>query len=142
MAKFNHTYHEAVSMLQPGDEHSFYVHKKFVKFSKNSLGVLENKTKFRWALVWMTTSKFFDRLIICLIMLNSLFLAIKDYTDEDNVTSINQFVEQSEPFFTYIFLFECVSKILAQGWFLGKNSYLDDSWNWLDFIVVVSSLLQ
>ena len=51
-------------------------------------------------------------------------------------------MEQSEPFFTYIFLFECVSKILAQGWFLGKNSYLDDSWNWLDFIVVVSSLLQ
>ena len=99
--------------LPPGDEHSFWVHDRLVRFSKNSLGVLENKTKFRWSLVWLTTSKAFDRFIITLIMLNSLFLAIKDYTDVDNKTEINQFVEQAEPFFTYIFVFECVSKILA-----------------------------
>ena len=76
-------------MLPPGDEHSFWVHNKYVKFSKNSLGFLENKTKFRWSLVWMTSSKAFDRFLISLIMLNSLFLAIKDYTDVDNETDIN-----------------------------------------------------
>jgi len=74
-------------------------------------------------------------------MLNSFFLAIKDYTDVNNETKVNIFVERMEPFFTYIFLFECVSKILAMG-FVGPNTYLDDNWNWLDFIVVVSSLLQ
>lgn len=30
---------------------------------------------------------------------------------------------------------------MAQGFILGRNSYLSDSWNWLDFIVVVTSLL-
>jgi hypothetical protein len=89
MARFNYVYHESLQKLTPGDENSFFVHNKYVKFSKNSLGVLENKTKFRWSLVWLTTSKGFDRMIIFLIMLNSLFLAIKDYTDVENKTDIN-----------------------------------------------------
>ena len=89
IARFNHNYQEAIMKLPPGDEHSFWVHDRLVRFSKNSLGVLENKTKFRWSLVWLTTSKAFDRFIITLIMLNSLFLAIKDYTDVDNKTEIN-----------------------------------------------------
>jgi hypothetical protein len=77
-----------------------------------------------------------------LILLNSLFLGIKDYTDVDNLTPINQFVEGAEPFFIYIFLFECLAKIMAMGFILGNGSYLSDSWNWLDFIVVVTSLLN
>jgi len=140
ITKFNATYEDAISRIK--DEHSFYVHGKFVRFSKNSLGVLENKTKLRWILAWLVTSKRFEQFIILVIMVNSVFLGIKDYTDVLNVTPINQFVEASEPYFMYIFLAECVVKILAMGWILGKNSYLDDAFNWLDFIVVVSSLLN
>jgi len=139
-AKLHATYLDAISRVK--DEHTFYVHGKFVRFSKMSLGILDNKTKLRWCLAWIITSKKFEYFIIFLIMVNSVFLGIKDYTDIDNVTPINQFVEMAEPFFTYIFLMESVFKILAMGWFLGNNSYLDDSWNWLDFIVVVTSLLQ
>jgi len=140
MARFNAEYHDSISRIK--DEKSFYVHKKIVRFSKNSLGILDNRSKMRWALVWLITSKQFEYLIISMIMINSVFLGIKDYTDVDNVTPINQFVEMMEPFFTYLFLFECTSKILGMGWFMGSNSYLNDSWNWLDFIVVVTSLLQ
>ena len=95
------------------DEHSFFVHNKYVRFSKNSLGILNNKTKLRFILVWICTSKWFEYLIISMILLNSLFLGIKDYTDKENVSEINQFVESIEPFFTYIFLMECMTKILA-----------------------------
>ena len=137
--KFNKTYQE--SILKVKDTRSFYVHGKYVRYSKISLGLLDNRTKFRWALVWLVTSKQFETFIISLIMINSIFLAIKDYTDVENLTPINKFVESAEPFFTYIFLCESVAKIIAFGWFLGNNTYLSDSWNWLDFIVVVTSLL-
>jgi len=39
------------------------------------------------------------------------------------------------------FLIECCLKILGMGFILDSGSYLRDSWNWLDFVVVISSLL-
>lgn len=124
------------------DQSSFCVHGKTFKFSKMSLGLFDNKSKTRIFFVWLVTSKWFESFIIFLILLNSLFLGIKDYNDFDNLTSFNQFVEKSEPVFTYIFLFECISKIIAQGFLLDNNTYLSDSWNLLDFFVVVTSLLD
>lgn len=32
-------------------------------------------------------------------------------------------------------------KVIGMGFFLDEGSYLRDAWNWLDFIVVLSSLL-
>lgn len=75
-------------------------------------------------------------------MINSLSLGIKVYTDPDNETLTNQWIEYFDPYFTVAFFFECAFKILAQGLFLGKGAYLRDPFNWLDFIVVVSSLLE
>lgn len=93
-------------------------------------------------LVWLTTHTVFDAFIVILIMGNSVLLGIKDYKDKDNKTMRNQVVEFSQPFFTWIFFVECVARIIAQGWILGNDSYLTDGWNWLDFIVVVTSLME
>jgi hypothetical protein len=41
----------------------------------------------------------------------------------------------------FVFLGECISKVLAMGLILGNKCYLRDAWNWLDFMVVVTSLL-
>ena len=43
--------------------------------------------------------------------------------------------------FNIVFLIECVVKIIALGFIMGPNAYLKESWNILDFIVVVSSLI-
>jgi hypothetical protein len=51
-------------------------------------------------------------------------------------------VEKSEIYFILIFLFEAIARILAMGFIIGKGSYLRNQWNWLDFIVVVTSLLN
>ena len=40
-----------------------------------------------------------------------------------------------------LFTLECMLKIIGMGFICGTNAYLKDAWNWLDFIVVVSSLL-
>lgn len=124
------------------DDCTFFVHGKQVRFAKRSLGMLDNKNRIRIFLVWLITSKWFENMIISLILINSLFLGIKDYTDKENVTPINIFVESLEPFFMYIFLGESVAKILAMGFILGNKSYMSDAWNWLDFTVVVTSLLN
>jgi hypothetical protein len=36
---------------------------------------------------------------------------------------------------------ECVLKVTGMGFCYDTGSYLDDTWNWLDFLVVISSLL-
>ena len=138
-AQFNMMYEESVYKVR--DENSFYVNGRHLRFSKNSLAVFDNKQKLRYAMVVLTTSKVFDRCVLGLILLNSLFLGIKDYTDVNNTTKVNKYIEDLEPIFTYSFLFECMTKIVAQGFMSGKNSYLSDAWNWLDFTVVVASFL-
>lgn len=76
-----------------------------------------------------------------LILVNALLLGIKDYTDPNNETQRNQTLDRFEPIFTWSFLVEFILKVIGMGFFLDDGSYLRDAWNWLDFIVVVSSLL-
>lgn len=124
------------------DEGTFFVRGKIYKFSKSAIGILDNKVKLRFAMVYIVTSKIFEHVVMLLIVLNSILLGVKDYTDWDNVTPMNQFVENLEPFFFYCFIIECACKILAMGLLFGHNAYLTEPWNWLDFIVVVTSLLE
>ena len=124
------------------DEFSFFVHGRKYKFSKNSLGFLSNKSRFRILLVWIVTSPWFDKIILILIIGNSICLGAKDYLDPENLTDWNKNIDMLDPYFTVAFCVECVLKILAMGFFMGKGAYLKDVWNWLDFIVVVSSVLE
>jgi hypothetical protein len=80
-------YEDRIQLIK--DDCTFFVHGKHVKFSKRSLGMLDNKNRIRIVLVWLITSKWFENFIISLILINSLFLGIKDYTDKENVTPIN-----------------------------------------------------
>ena len=50
---------------------------------------MTNRTPVRYFLVWIATWKWFDRIVLLLIVLNSIGLGMKDYTDPDNLTSIN-----------------------------------------------------
>lgn len=50
-------------------------------------------------------------------------------------------VEKSENIYTALFATEATLKIIGMGFALGSNSYMRDAWNWLDFFVVLSSLL-
>jgi len=90
-------------------------------------------------MVKIITHKFFDRFIIFLIALNSIMLGIRDYTNDD--APVNLLVDGSDQVFVIFFALECISKIMGMGFIVDPGSYLRDAWNWLDFIVVVSSLL-
>lgn len=113
-----------------------------VKFGKNALGIFENKNKFRWAFAWLATSKYLERFIIFIIIINSILMGIKDYKDKEDSSPVNSFIALTEPYFTGIFTAESFIRIVAMGFFMGNNTYLSDGWNWLDFIVVITSLLN
>ncbi|CAI2378686.1 unnamed protein product [Moneuplotes crassus] len=84
----------------------------------------------------------FDWFIIFLIIVNSLMLGMMDYTDKENTSWRNKIVDRSEPIFMVLFTLECIIKIIAMGFVGGKSTYMRDPWNWLDFLVVITSLLN
>ena len=44
--------------------------------------------------------------------------------------------------FTILFTVEMVLKILSMGFVIHKNAYLRDVWNWLDFVVVITGIME
>lgn len=68
-------------------------------------------------------------------------LGIRDYTPENVDSQINKIVDSSDQIFVMCFTIECFLKICGMGFCLDQGSYLRDAWNWLDFVVVISSLL-
>lgn len=74
--------------------------------------------------------------------MNSIILGINDYNEKNERTWRNELNDICEPVFTALFTLEFVMKVIAYGFILGKYTYLKDAWNWVDFIVVLTSLLS
>jgi Ion transport protein len=85
----------------------------------------------------------FERLILALILINSVLLATRDLSFRVNNpipywrTSL-QFI--ADAIFTLLFTVELLLKVIAQGLVLEKGTYLRDVWNVMDFVVVVTGL--
>lgn len=83
----------------------------------------------------------FERIILCLVIANSILLGIYDYTYHPAPNKIkplvNVIVEYAEILFTLIYFFEMVVKMVALGILEGKDCYLRLGWNVIDFSVVV-----
>jgi len=60
----------------------------------------------------------------------------------NTITIILQIDDRFDNFFLIIYTIEMGLKISALGFIFNSNSYLKSNWNKLDFIIVVSSLLQ
>lgn len=118
---------------------------------------LSRKNVLRKWCIRVASHKYFEIVIVIAIIANSIILGLSDFTvvDSDlNPASSglkyengvmvsahsyrNRLLELSEIPFTIIFTTECVIKVVAMGFISGKGSYLRDSWNLLDFIVVLS----
>ena len=100
----------------------------------------------------------FDNIILLAIFLNSILLALTDYstlrldvaTSDDRYglpdtragkSFRNSLQEALDPVFTYIFIAECAVKLISMGFWSHKNSYLRDNWNCLDFLIVLTSIV-
>mmetsp|Transcript_19618 Transcript_19618/g.30230 ORF Transcript_19618/g.30230 Transcript_19618/m.30230 type:complete len:366 (+) Transcript_19618:368-1465(+) len=80
----------------------------------------------------VAVNPWFDRFILFVIMANCVFLAL-----DNEVSSITEQMEKIDLIFLIIYTMEMVMKIIAMGFFMRAHSYLRDSWNILDFVVVI-----
>ncbi|KAF0698592.1 hypothetical protein As57867_010746, partial [Aphanomyces stellatus] len=90
--------------------------------------------------------RWFDRFIVAVVIFNTVILGLTDYTDAwkegpNGTIWINRFIEKCNGISFYIFLVECVLKIVAMGLWTSPHAYLREGWNRLDFIIVLSGIL-
>jgi len=94
-------------------------------------------------------AKLFEAVIMTLIIISSITLVIDNpLSDPDSSTII--FVGYLDNCFTVLFTLEAATKIIAMGFLFNNPTlqkkritpYIRNPWNILDFIVVVSSLID
>uniref|UniRef100_A0A8D8VKH5 Voltage-dependent L-type calcium channel subunit alpha n=1 Tax=Cacopsylla melanoneura TaxID=428564 RepID=A0A8D8VKH5_9HEMI len=93
------------------------------------------KQRLQYKVWWFVTSQYFEYTIFCLIMINTLTLAMKFYRQPKFYTDI---LDNLNLFFTMVFALEFVFKLAA---FRFKN-YFSDAWNVFDFVIVMGSFID
>ena len=85
----------------------------------------------------------FENFIMFLIAASSLKLATDTYTrklEEDHI--VQKISVTVDIVFTWLFLGECVIKVISLGFAQDDGSYLRDNWNQLDFLIVLTSMID
>jgi hypothetical protein len=84
-------------------------------------------------------SPWFERVSMFVIILNCITLGMyKPCEDQPKCTSTRCFILEYIDHAIYaFFVIEMIVKILAMG-FIGRNTYLAESWNRLDFLIVIA----
>uniref|UniRef100_A0A8D3DN37 Sodium channel protein n=1 Tax=Scophthalmus maximus TaxID=52904 RepID=A0A8D3DN37_SCOMX len=82
-----------------------------------------------------TACKLFNVVIMCTILINCGFMTQSGLPEWAKNVEYVLFHELYT--FTGIYTFEFLVKVLAQGFCVGKFTFLRDPWNWLDFCVIV-----
>jgi len=108
----------------------------------HSLYCLSLKNPLRKKLIEIVEWKIFEAFILLAIVGTCLCLAVFQPMPNGDSTSRNEFLEQIEIIFTITFTSECVMKILAYGFIQHQNAYLRNSWNILDFTIVLIGLFS
>ena len=76
----------------------------------------------------------FESISIGVIVANCFFLALDDPTS----STPNPVMDMSDYVFQGLYTAEMLLKIFGMGFFWNRGSYLRDTWNILDFVIVVS----
>ena len=107
----------------------------------SSLFIMSGTNKFRLMLTSIASAKWFEFLILFVILFSSVTLAM-DSPSVDPDSRLREILNVCDLIFTIIFTIELLVKVLAFGFILHRGSYMRNSWNVLDFIIVVSSLMS
>ena len=79
----------------------------------------------------------FEAFILIAILVNSLALAVYDYSDRNSVSKKNKNIDKLLIALTVVFIVECGLKIIAYGFVIHRTAYLKSGWNIVDFLVVI-----
>lgn len=76
-----------------------------------------------------------------IILSSSAKLALDTYIDK-STGDIVQIALMFDFALNFIFIFECLMKVISLGFVVGENAYLKNSWNRLDFFIVTMSIFD
>ncbi|XP_048835107.1 sodium channel, voltage-gated, type I like, alpha b isoform X5 [Brienomyrus brachyistius] len=93
-----------------------------------ALYFLSSFNPIRRLAIMVLVHSLFSFLIMCTILTNCAFMTLSNPPE---------WAKNVEYTFTGIYTFECLIKILARGFCVGKFTFLRDPWNWLDFSVIL-----
>ena len=109
----------------------------------NSFYVFNKGSKFRDFCYNLQSNKNFDNTVMLLIGLNSTKLAIDTYfSHEDEELVIVRVLKYIDYFFNICFALEALVKSIALGFVQDEGSFLRESWNQLDFFIVMTSFVD
>jgi hypothetical protein len=93
--------------------------------------------------VRFTSSNRFEWGILVIIFISSLKLIWETYLFDEPIGSTKLEISSDlDIFFTCVFIIELLLKSVSLGFVVEKGTYLRDTWNILDFIIVIFSLLD
>jgi hypothetical protein len=107
--------------------------------SGKSLGCFLPTNRFRAICVEIVTNPYFDWAVLVTVALSALILACDA---PDTSKAVSNFVLWGDYTVTLLFVLEMMLKIVAMGFYFGQGTYLKDSWNVLDFLIVLISILS
>ncbi|XP_024919317.1 sodium channel, voltage-gated, type I-like, alpha isoform X2 [Cynoglossus semilaevis] len=103
--------------------------KNIVRFNAApALYLLSPFNPLRRLAIMILVHSLFNVVIMCTIITNCVFMTLSRPPD---------WAKNVEYTFTAIYTSEFLIKVLAQGFCIGKFTFLRDPWNWLDFCVIV-----
>ncbi|XP_050979976.1 voltage-dependent T-type calcium channel subunit alpha-1G isoform X10 [Labeo rohita] len=106
-----------------------------------SLYLFPPQSRFRVTCNKIITHKMFDHVVLVIIFLNCITIAMeRPRIDPSSAERI--FLTLSNYIFTAIFVTEMTIKVVALGWCLGEKTYLKSSWNILDGMLVMISVID
>ncbi|XP_044194704.1 voltage-dependent T-type calcium channel subunit alpha-1G isoform X4 [Thunnus albacares] len=106
-----------------------------------SLYLFPPESRFRFMCKKIITHKMFDHVVLVIIFLNCITIAMeRPRIDPSSAERI--FLTLSNYIFTAIFVAEMTIKIVALGWCFGEKAYLRSSWNILDGMLVMISVID
>jgi voltage-gated sodium channel type II alpha len=113
----------------------FYERFPFFLFTDTPFGVMWMNLRLKT--FRLIENKYFETAVITMILLSSLALALED-VNLPNDPILTDILFHMDRIFTVIFFFEMLIKWLALG-FVG---YFTNAWCWLDFVIVMVSLIN
>uniref|UniRef100_A0A1A8DTV0 Sodium channel protein n=1 Tax=Nothobranchius kadleci TaxID=1051664 RepID=A0A1A8DTV0_NOTKA len=107
--------------------------KAIFRFNATSaLYILNPFNPLRRLAIKVLVHSMFSMLIMFTILTNCAFMTLSNPPD---------WAKNVEYTFTGIYTFESLIKILARGFCVGKFTFLQDPWNWLDFSVILMAYI-
>lgn len=105
-----------------------------------SIYMFSKDSAFRTFCYKLWKHKLWENIVMALILLSSAKLASDTFNKQIESEFALKFLDGVDQFFNYAFILEMSVKVIAMGLIMDNGSYLEDSWNQLDFFIVMSSI--